>query len=145
MEMILIGEADIKVESEEFCDAKDDQANYNGTRWNIICLSTVLMLYKFYCFFYNLFYVYIFIPIKYGSLYSAVFMCFLCSRRRNGIRLWWNWCEGRAFVSFIGMWPGLFCVLYGLIFVIDLIYVIYLKPNSYVNKYHPLLKSKYYH
>ena len=87
IEMILIEEADIKVESEEFCDAKDDQANYNGTRWNIICLSTVLMLYRFYCCFYILFHVYICIPIKYGSLYSAVFMCFLCSRRRNGIRL----------------------------------------------------------
>ena len=31
MEMDLVGEADIKVESEEFCDADDDQANYNGT------------------------------------------------------------------------------------------------------------------
>ena len=33
-----IGKADIKVDSEEFCDANDDQANYDGTRWIIICL-----------------------------------------------------------------------------------------------------------
>ena len=37
MEMNLIGEADIKVDSEEFCDANDDQANYDGMRWIIIC------------------------------------------------------------------------------------------------------------
>ena len=43
MEMILIGEADIEVDSEEFCDANDDQANYDGNRWIIICLSTVLL------------------------------------------------------------------------------------------------------
>ena len=29
MEMNLIAEADIKVDSEEFCDANDDQANYD--------------------------------------------------------------------------------------------------------------------
>ena len=74
IEMILIREADIKVDSEEFCDANDDQTNYEGMRWIIICFSTVFMLYRFYCCFYNLFYDYIFIPIKYGSLYSAVFM-----------------------------------------------------------------------
>ena len=49
MEMILIGEADIKVNSEEFYDANDDQANFDGMRWIFICLSTVLMLYRFYC------------------------------------------------------------------------------------------------
>ena len=38
--MNIIGEADIKEESEEFWDANDDQANYLGTRW-IICLSIV--------------------------------------------------------------------------------------------------------
>ena len=48
MEMNLIGEADIKLDSEEFCDANDDQANYDGMRWIIICLSTVLMPYRFY-------------------------------------------------------------------------------------------------
>ena len=42
----LIGEADIEEESEElkrdlFCD---DQAICSGTKWNIICLSTVSML-----------------------------------------------------------------------------------------------------
>ena len=52
MEMNLIGEADIKVDSEEFCDAKDDQANYDGMRWIIIRLSTVLMPYRFYCYFF---------------------------------------------------------------------------------------------
>ena len=73
----LIREADIKEESEEFCDANDDQANCSGTRWIVICLSTVFMLYRFYCCFYNLFHDYISIPIKYGSLYLAVFMCVL--------------------------------------------------------------------
>ena len=63
MEMNLVGEADIKVDSEEFCDANDDQANYNGMR-SIIDL----MLHRFYCCFYD----YIFISIKYRSLYSAV-------------------------------------------------------------------------
>ena len=63
MEMNLIGEADIKVESEEFCGAYDDQANYDGNRWIIISFSTVLTLYRFYCCFYNLFHDYIFIPI----------------------------------------------------------------------------------
>ena len=108
--MNIIGEAHIKVDSEEFCDANDqDQANYDGMRWIIICSSAVLMLYRFYCCFYDLFYDYIFIAIKYGSLYSAVFMCFLCSRRRNGIRLWGNRYKGRASASFLGMWPGLLC------------------------------------
>ena len=37
MEMNLIGEADIKVDSEEFYDANDDQANCDGMRWIIIC------------------------------------------------------------------------------------------------------------
>ena len=32
MEMNLIGEADIKDESEEFCDANDEKGNYDGTR-----------------------------------------------------------------------------------------------------------------
>ena len=53
MEMILIEEADIKVDSEDFCDANDDQINYDGMRWIIICSSTVLMLYRFYFCFYN--------------------------------------------------------------------------------------------
>ena len=52
MEMNLIGEADIKVDSEEFCDANEDQANYDGMRWIIIHLSTVLMTYIFYCCFF---------------------------------------------------------------------------------------------
>ena len=48
--MNLIREADIKVESEEFCDANDDQPYYDGMRWIIIiCLSTILILYRFYC------------------------------------------------------------------------------------------------
>ena len=58
-----MGKADIKVCSEEFCDANDDQANYDGKRWIIICLSLVLMLYRFYCCFYDLFHYYIFIFI----------------------------------------------------------------------------------
>ena len=44
MEMNLIGEADIKVDSEEFCNVNDDQANNDGNRWIIICLSRVVML-----------------------------------------------------------------------------------------------------
>ena len=52
IETKLIGDADIKVESEEFCDENDEQVNYDGTRWIIICLSTVFMLYGFcYCFY----------------------------------------------------------------------------------------------
>ena len=47
MKMNLIGKADIKVDSEEFCDANDDQANYDGNRCIIICSFTLLMLYKF--------------------------------------------------------------------------------------------------
>ena len=47
-EIILIGEADIKVDSEEFCDTNDDQVNYDGMKWIIICSSTVFMLYRFY-------------------------------------------------------------------------------------------------
>ena len=46
IEMILIREADIKVDSEEFCDANDGQANCDGMREIIICSSTVLMLYN---------------------------------------------------------------------------------------------------
>ena len=37
MEMILIDDAAIKVDSEEICEANDDQAIYDGTRWIIIC------------------------------------------------------------------------------------------------------------
>ena len=43
----LFEEVDIKEESEKFCDTYDDQANYSGTRWIVICLSTVFMLYRF--------------------------------------------------------------------------------------------------
>ena len=53
IEMNLIGEADIKVDSEEFYDVNDEQANYDGMRWIIICSSTVMMVYGFYCCFYN--------------------------------------------------------------------------------------------
>ena len=59
-EMNLIGEANIKVESEEFCDANEDQANYEGMRWIIICFSTILVLYRFYYLFQD----YIFIIIS---------------------------------------------------------------------------------
>ena len=52
MEMNLIEEADIKVDSEEFCDSNDNQANNDGMRWIIILLSTVLMPYRFYCYFF---------------------------------------------------------------------------------------------
>ena len=48
IEMSVIGEADIKVDSEEFCDLNDDQANYDGKRLIIICSSTDLKLYRFY-------------------------------------------------------------------------------------------------
>ena len=43
--MNLIGEADIKVDPEEFCDVDDAQANNDGNRWIIICSSTILPLY----------------------------------------------------------------------------------------------------
>ena len=55
IEMSLIGEEDIKVDSEEFCDANDDQANYDGMMWIIICSSIVLMMHRCYWCFYNLF------------------------------------------------------------------------------------------
>ena len=42
--MILIREADIKVDPEEFYDENGDQANYDGMRWIVICFSTVFML-----------------------------------------------------------------------------------------------------
>ena len=42
--MILIREADIKVDPEEFYDENGDQANYDGMRWIFICLHIVLML-----------------------------------------------------------------------------------------------------
>ena len=44
-EINIIGKADIKVDSEEFCQGNDDQENYHGMRWIIICSSTVLMLF----------------------------------------------------------------------------------------------------
>ena len=87
IEKFLIQEANVEVDSEKFCNANDDQANYDGISWIIISLSIVLMLYRFDCCFYDMFFPYIFIPIKYESLYSAVFMCFIYPHRRNGIRL----------------------------------------------------------
>ena len=39
----LISKADIKVDSEEFC-----QENYDGMRWIIICLFTVYLLNRFF-------------------------------------------------------------------------------------------------
>ena len=50
IEMSPIEETDIKVDSEEFCDANDDQANYDGTRWIIICLSTGFIVAFINCF-----------------------------------------------------------------------------------------------
>ena len=67
----LIAKADIKGDSEEFC-----QENYDGMRWIIICLSTDLVLYLFYCCFYDLFQDCISIPIKYRFLYLTVFDVF---------------------------------------------------------------------
>ena len=86
---------------------------------NIWCCIDLMLLFWYIAWLY-------FFPIKHGSLYPAIFMFFLCLCRRNGIRLWWNWCERRASVSFIGMWPGLFCVFYDLMFIVDLIFLIYL-------------------
>ena len=63
--MNVVVKADIKVNSEEFCAATEDQASYDGMRGIIICSSTVLILCGFYCCFYNLFHDYIFISIKY--------------------------------------------------------------------------------
>ena len=44
-EMNLIVKAEIEVDSKEFCNVKDDQANYDGRRWIIICSSEFLMQY----------------------------------------------------------------------------------------------------
>ena len=44
VEKNVMGKTDIKVDSEEFCDVNDDQANNDGNRWIIICLSRVVML-----------------------------------------------------------------------------------------------------
>ena len=55
VEKNVMGKTDIKVDSEEFCDANDDQTNCEGTRWIAICSFAVLMLCRFYCCFYNLF------------------------------------------------------------------------------------------
>ena len=63
VEMSPIEEADIKVDFEELSDANDDQVNYDGTRWIVICLSAVFMLHRFYCCFFNLFRDYNFIPV----------------------------------------------------------------------------------
>ena len=65
VEINLIEEANIKVDSEEVCDPNDNQANYDGNKWIFICSSMVFMLYRFYCCYYNIFHHYIFIPIKY--------------------------------------------------------------------------------
>ena len=77
-----MGKADIKANSEEFCDANGDQANCNGMERITICSTTFLMLHKFYRCFYNLFHHYIFISIKYGSLYSAVFVFSLLMQKK---------------------------------------------------------------
>ena len=69
IEMVIV-KSEIKVDSEEFSDANDDQANYNGTRWIIICSSTVLMLYRFDCCFYYLFHDYVSILIKYQQWHT---------------------------------------------------------------------------
>ena len=53
-----IVKADIKVDSEEFFDTSDDQANYDGKRQIFIGSSTALMIYRFYYCFYNLCYDY---------------------------------------------------------------------------------------
>ena len=50
--MSLNGEENIEVDSEEFCDANDDQANYDGMMQITICSSTVLMC-LFYCCLYD--------------------------------------------------------------------------------------------
>ena len=80
VEMVIV-KPEIKVDSEEFSDANDDQANYDGMRWIIVCSFTVSMLYRFYCCFYDLFHDYIFILIKYGSLYLCVF--FLLTQKKS--------------------------------------------------------------
>ena len=84
MEQNLVGEEDIKVDSEEFCDANEDQANYDGMRWIIIYSTIVLLMHRCYWCFYNLFHDYIHFSIKYRSLYATVFDAF--SRRRIAIR-----------------------------------------------------------
>ena len=75
----LIAKADIKVDPEEFC-----QANYEGMRWIIICSSTLLM-YFFYCCFYDLFQDYISIPVKYRFLYSTVFNVFFRAEEMTSV------------------------------------------------------------
>ena len=75
-ETYLIAKADIKVDSEEFC-----QANYDGMKLIIICSSTVLMLYLFYCCFYDLFQDHSSIPIKCRFIYSTLFDVFFMQKK----------------------------------------------------------------
>ena len=65
-EMNVIVKADIEVGSKKFCDANDDQANYDGMRWIVICSSDFLMLYIFNVTFFDLLHDYIFINTKCG-------------------------------------------------------------------------------
>ena len=74
---ILIAKADFKVDSEEFC-----HANYDGMRWIIICSSTILMLYIFYCCSYDLIQDYISISIICKFLYSTVFDVFFFMQKK---------------------------------------------------------------
>ena len=71
----LIEEAEIKVENEEFYDENDEQAYYDGTRWIIICLSTVFMLHRLFGCFHNLFHDYIYVP-------SAVIVYILLTQKK---------------------------------------------------------------
>ena len=41
-EMNIEVKADIEVDFEEFCDANNDQENYDSTRWIIVCLCKLV-------------------------------------------------------------------------------------------------------
>ena len=92
-EMNLIGEDDIKVESKEFCNANDEQANCSGTSWIIICLCYFLCSIDFIvCFIICFTTIFAFLSNMDYFIQLYISLIF-CSRRRNGIRLWRNSCE----------------------------------------------------
>ena len=142
MEMNLNGEADIKVDSEEFLDANNDQANCDGTMWIIIRFFTVFIMHTFYCCFYNRFHDYDFIPVKYGSLYLSLFF-----GHAEEMASVYDEIDIKEEPLFPSLECDQVCSVYFMILtlIIVLMCMIYFKLDPFVNKYHPLLKLKYYY
>ena len=68
---------------------------------------------KWYCYYIHLQFVFFFFfGICITQFICVLIVCLIYPRRRNGIRFQRSWCEGRTFVSFIGIWSGWFRVLY---------------------------------